>query len=85
MEEVLKQDVLDKTVSSRAIISWITQIREKLEYAELQLDLAAEIIGKKESSTRIATKRAHRLVARINSSIGLVEKALNERKDHMKK
>jgi tRNA A37 methylthiotransferase MiaB len=79
MEEMLKQGVWNRTVSSQEIISWIKQIRKKLEYAELQLDLTAEIIGKNESSTRMAAKRAHRLVARIDSSIGLVEKALNEK------
>jgi len=79
MEEMLRQRVWNKTVSPQAIISWIKRIREKLEYAGLQLDLAAEIIGKHESSTRIAAKRAHRLVARINSSIGLVKKALDQK------
>jgi hypothetical protein len=79
IEEVLEQGVWDKTVSPQKIINWIKRIRKKLECARLQLDLVAEIIGKEESSTQIAAKRAHRLVARIDSSIGLVEKALNEK------
>lgn len=79
MEEMLKQRVWDKTVSSQAIINWIKTIRKKLEYARLQLDLAAEVIGKEKSSTKIVAKRARRLVARIDSSIELVEKALNDK------
>ena len=81
LEKTLEQEVWNKTVPSRAIVDWVKQVRKKLCYAGLELELTAEIIGKEKSSTRIAAKRACRLVARIDSSIGLVEKALNEKEN----
>jgi len=42
-------------------------------------------LSKNESNTRIAAKRVNRLVARIDSSIGLVKKALSEREEPAKK
>ena len=77
LEKVL-QDGWNQTISSRTIIAWVRQIREKLESAGLRLELTAEIIGKDESRTKDAAKRARRLAGRIDSTIGMIEEALNK-------
>jgi hypothetical protein len=77
LERVL-QDGWNQKISSRTIIAWLKQIREKLESVGLRLELAAKIIDKDKSRTQVAAKRARHLAGRIDSTIGLVEKALNK-------
>ena len=66
-------------ILSGTVIAWLKRVLKKLEFAGLRLELtAAEAIDKDKPNTRIAAKRARRLAGRITSTIGLIEKALNE-------
>jgi hypothetical protein len=60
------------------IIAWLKRLREKLESAGMRLELTAKIIGRGESKMLLAAKRTRRLIGRIDSTIGMIEKALNK-------
>jgi cell division septum initiation protein DivIVA len=80
LERVL-QEGWNQEISPRMIIAWLKRLREKLESAGMRLELTAKIIGRNESKMLPAAKRTRRLIGRIDSTIGMIEKALNKMED----